>query len=99
MTKYCIAWKLTKARGGEVYTGPPLLHPEYIAQWAKRNAYIPAFPSPEGTPLTKKEAKAKAQRMNLATEFPSHHWVIQYKGREWKKINQALSTQTVSKEE
>ncbi len=88
MTRYCIAWKLQKARGGGEHTGPLLLHPEFVMERKQ----------PPGTPLTKEEAEAKAQRMNLAKEFLSHHWVIQYKGREWKKINEK-SAQAVSSEE
>ncbi len=102
MTVYCIAWKLTKAREGKVYTGPPLRHPEYIFNYDRtlRKAGKLGIRQPNkepGTPLTKEEVEAKAQRMNLAKEFPSHHWAIEYKGEEWKKINEKC-TPTVSKE-
>ena len=96
MTRYCIAWKLQKAQGGGVYTGPPLVHPEFIMEWSKdgKKKLLSCKKSLNtGTPLTKKEAEAKAQRMNLAEDFPSHHWAIKYKGREWNEINEK-STQT-----
>ena len=84
MTRYCIAWKLQKARGGGVYTGPPLLY------WGRDTKYSIILPlkKPPGAPLTKEEAEAKAQRMNLAEDFPSHHWAIKYKRREWNEINE-----------
>ncbi len=43
--------------------------------------------------LTEEEAQEHATKMNLTEDFPSHHWPIQYKGREWKEINEK-STQT-----
>ncbi len=94
MSTYCIAWKLQKARGGGIHTGPRLIHPEYASLFIKgRLGFIGPPNKTAGKPLTKEEAEAKAQRMNLAEEFPSHHYAIRYKGREWNEINQK-STQT-----